>query len=153
MDKRMRQLKLEQVQALTEAYGDLAKRRAPQRGWMKLIRETLGMTERQRASRAGISPSTLHKAEQAEAEGRITLQRLRRLADELDCELVYALVPRKPLSKVVEERAREIAMQEVSGVAHSMALENQRPTSSRLRKQVEQRMEELLRGPWSDLWR
>mgnify|MGYP007038998850 FL=1 len=100
-----------------------------------------------------ITGSTLHKSELAEAEERITLGQLRKLADGLDCELVYALVPRKPLTQVVEDQARSIALQEVSAVAHTMSLEDQRPATDRLRKQVEQRTAELLRGRWSDLWR
>lgn len=153
MDSRMRQLRLEQVQSSVAAYSDLTNRRPPPRGWLKAIRESLGLTERQQAGRLGITGSTLHKSELAEAEERITLGQLRKLADGLDCELVYALVPRKPLTQVVEDRARSIALQEVSGVAHTMSLEDQRPATDRLRKQVEQRTAELLRGRWSDLWR
>jgi predicted DNA-binding mobile mystery protein A len=153
MDSRMRQLRLEQVQASVAAYSDLTNRRPPARGWLKAIRESLGLTERQQADRVGITGSTLHKSESAEAEERITLGQLRKLAEGLDCELVYALVPRKPLTQVVEDRARSIALQEVSGVAHTMSLEDQRPATDRLRKQVEQRTAELLRGRWSDLWR
>jgi predicted DNA-binding mobile mystery protein A len=153
MDIKLRQLRLEQVQAMTEAYAGLTTHHRPRRGWLKGIREALGITERQQASRVGISPSTLHKAEQAEGEERITLKRLRRLADDLDCELVYALVPRTPLTQLVAERARAIALMEIGRVSHSMALENQLPGSARLIKQVEQRADELLRGPWSELWR
>ena len=153
MDSKMRQLRLEQVQASVEAYSDLTRRRTPPRGWLKAIRESLGLTERQQAERLGITGSTLHKSELAEAEDRITLGQLRKLANGLDCELVYALVPRKPLTQVVEDRARAIALEEVGGVAHTMTLEDQRPAADRLRKQVEQRTAELLRGRWSDLWR
>lgn len=153
MDSRMRQLRLEQVQASVAAYSDLTNRRPPPRGWLKAIRESLGLTERQQADRLGITGSSLHKSESAEAEERITLGQLRKLADGLDCELVYALVPRKPLTQVVEDRARSIALREVSGVAHTMSLEDQRPATDRLRKQIEQRTGELLRGRWSDLWR
>ncbi|PMS15899.1 transcriptional regulator [Trinickia dabaoshanensis] len=153
MDYRLRQLRLEQLQAAVVSYTPLAKRRPPPRGWLKAIREALGLTERQQADRLGIASSTLHKSETAEAEERITLGHLRKLADGLDCELVYALVPRKPLTEMVEDRARSIALQEVSGVAHTMSLEDQRPATDRLRKQLEQRTAELLRGRWSDLWR
>ncbi|WP_213226283.1 mobile mystery protein A [Caballeronia sp. NK8] len=153
MDSRLRQLRLEQVQASAAAFSDLTNRRPPPRGWLKAIRESLGLTERQQAERLGITGSTLHKSESAEAEERITLGQLRKLAEGLDCELVYALVPRKPLTQVVEDRARSIALQEVSSVAHTMSLEDQRPATDRLRKQVEQRTAELLRGRWSDLWR
>jgi predicted DNA-binding mobile mystery protein A len=149
----MRQLRLEQIQASVAGYTDLTSRRPPQRGWLKAIRESLGLTERQQASKLGITGSSLHKSELAEAEERISLGQLRKLADGLDCELVYALVPRKPLTQVVEDQARSIALQEVSSVAHTMTLEDQRPAMERLRKQVELRTAELLRGRWSDLWR
>ncbi|GGP21877.1 mobile mystery protein A [Silvimonas iriomotensis] len=149
----MRQLRLEQVQDLVEVYSDLAKRQPPQRGWLKTIRESLGLTERQQAARLGIASSTLHKSELAEAEGRITLGQLRKLAEGLDCELVYALVPKKPLTQVIDDQARSVALREVSEVAHNMDLEDQRPAPDHLRKQVERRAAELLRGRWSDLWR
>ena len=54
---------------------------------------------------------------------------------------------------MVQERARTIAMEEVASVAHTMGIEDQRPGTERLRKQVERRTEELLRGRWSKLWR
>jgi predicted DNA-binding mobile mystery protein A len=153
MSPELNQLRLEQLQSTLSSYADLVKRQTPSRGWLKLIREALGRTERQQAQKLGISGATLHKSEQSEAEDRITLGQLRKLADGLDCELVYALVPRRPLTEVVQERARAIAMEEVGGVAHTMSLEDQRPGAERLRKQVERRTEELLLGRWSDLWR
>src|SRR5690606_13601365 len=152
MSPELNQLRLEQLQSTLSSYAGLVKRQAPSRGWLKLIREALGRTERQQAQRLGISGATLHKSERSEAEDRITLGQLRKLADALDCELVYALIARRPLTDVVKERARTIAIEEVGVVAHSMGLEDQRRGAERLRKQVERRTEELLRGCWSDLW-
>lgn len=153
MSSEFNHLRVEQLQAAVKAYGVLLAKRAPSRGWLKEIREALGRTERQQAERLGISGSTLHKSEQSEAEERISLGQLRKLADGLDCELVYALVPRKPLTEVVQDRAKQLAKEEVYGVAHTMSLEDQRPTDERIQKQVARRAEELLRGKWSDLWR
>jgi predicted DNA-binding mobile mystery protein A len=153
MSSEFKQLRVEQLQAALKAYEILLTKRAPSRGWLKEIREALGRTERQQAERLGISGSTLHKSEQSEAEERISLSQLRKLADGLDCELVYALVPRKPLPEVVQDRATQLAKEEVFGVAHTMGLEDQRPTDQRIQKQVARRAEELLRGKWSDLWR
>ena len=153
MSSEFNNLRLEQLQATTKAYRVLLAKQAPSRGWLKEIREAIGRTERQQAGRLGISGSTLHKSEQSEADERITLGQLRRLADGLDCELVYALVPRKPLTEVVRDRAKQLAKEEVYGVAHTMSLEDQRPTDERIQKQVARRAEELLRGKWSDLWR
>lgn len=153
MSSELKQLRLEQLQASLSDFAGLVSKRAPSRGWLKLVRESLGLTERQQAGRLGVSGSTLHKSELAESEDRISLRQLRKLADGLDCELVYALVPRRPLTELVLERAQAIAIQEVGSVAHTMSLEDQRPADARIRKQIERRTEELLRGRWSDLWR
>nr|WP_295778809.1 mobile mystery protein A [Rhodoferax sp.] len=153
MSPEFNQLRIEQLQAAANAFGVLLTKRAPSRGWLKEIREALGRTERQQAARLGITGSTLHKSEQSEADERISLGQLRKLADGLDCELVYALVPRKPLPDVVLDRATQLAKEEVHGVAHTMGLEDQRPTDARIQKQVARRTDDLLRGKWSDLWR
>jgi predicted DNA-binding mobile mystery protein A len=153
MSSEFNNLRVEQLQSSLMAHELLLTKRAPSRGWLKEIRRALGRTERQQAERLGISGPALHKAEQSEAEERITLGQLRKLADGLNCELVYALVPRQPLTEVVQARARQLAKEEVYGVAHTMSLEDQRPTDERIQKQVARRAEELLRGKWSDLWR
>jgi predicted DNA-binding mobile mystery protein A len=153
MSSEFNYLHVEQLQSALKVYEILLTKRAPSRGWLKEIREALGRTERQQAQRLGISSSTLHKSEQSEAQERISLGQLRKLADGLDCELVYALVPRKALTEVVQNRAKQLAKEEVYGVAHTMGLEDQRPTDERIQKQVARRAEDLLRGKWSNLWR
>lgn len=153
MSSEFNTLRLEQLQASLDAYGVLRAKRAPSRGWLKEIREALGMTERQQAARLGVTGAAVHKSEQSEADERISLGQLRKLADHLDCDLVYALVPRKSLTEVVQRRAEQLAKEEVYGVTHTMSLEDQRPTDERIKKQVTRRAEELLRGKWSDLWR
>ena len=153
MPSEFNRLRVEQLQSTLKAYEVLLSKRAPSRGWLKEIREALGRTERQQAARLGITGSTLHKSEQSEADERISLGQLRKLADGLDCELVYALVPRKPLPGVVQDRATQLAKEEVYGVAHTMGLEDQRPTDTRIQKQVARRVDDLLRAKWSDLWR
>jgi predicted DNA-binding mobile mystery protein A len=64
--------------------------------------------------------------EKAEAEDRITLKSLRTAANALDCDLVYALVPKAgTMEDLIENRARAQARKQVLGVEHSMALEDQ----------------------------
>jgi predicted DNA-binding mobile mystery protein A len=101
----------------------------------------------------GISQVTLVRSEQAEAEGSISLAQLRKLAAGLDCEVVYAIVPREPLRLIVEKQAERLAREEVSGVAHSMGLEDQRPSEEFVDQQIAERKRALLSGPWSKLWR
>src|SRR5580700_12114578 len=78
----------------------------PVRGWIKAIREALGMTTAQLAEKLGIKQPSLIDLEKSEAKGTIELATLRRAAEVLDCALVYALVPNKPLETMIRYRAR-----------------------------------------------
>ena len=98
---------------------------SPQQGWVKAIRTALGMTMAQMARRLGVSQSRIATLERAEAEGAITLKSLERAAEAMDCRLVYALIPRKPLTEMVEERAGVVARRRLDAVRHHMTLEDQ----------------------------
>jgi predicted DNA-binding mobile mystery protein A len=124
----------------------------PTRGWIKALREALGMTTAQLAKRLGVAQPSVVGLEQAEASKRITLKTLERTARALDCTLVYALVPRKPLESLVEERAREAARKRLQAISHSMALENQRVLADDERAQLERLAQQLIDGPGSALW-
>lgn len=67
----------------------------PPRGWIKAIREALGMTTAQIARRMGVSQPRAVEIEKAEKTGAITLDTLERAARAMDCRLVYAFVPKK----------------------------------------------------------
>ena len=97
----------------------------PPRGWIKAVRDALGMTTAQLAARLGVSQPAVVLLEQSEAEGHIKLDTLQRAAAALDCRLVYALVPNQPLEHRVQARQREIAERQITAVEHSMTLENQ----------------------------
>ena len=124
----------------------------PRGGWIKAIREAIGMTTRQLAERLGLAQPTVVDAEKNEAAGRITLSQLRRLAGALDCELRYVLVPRIPLAERVDAQAERKAREQVASVAHTMALEAQGTDSEFQRRQIDEVKDELLRGRRSRLW-
>jgi predicted DNA-binding mobile mystery protein A len=146
-------LRLSQVERALEPFEAIRGRSAPPGGWLRSIRESLGRSLRSQAAMVGVAPATLHKSERSEAEDRITLAQLRKLAEGLDCELVYALVPKRPLHDMVEARADFLARKEVMGVTHTMILENQRPSDTFVERQVTDRRQELLSGSWARLWR
>jgi predicted DNA-binding mobile mystery protein A len=124
----------------------------PPRGWIRAIREALGMTSAQLGMRLGVSQPTALAYEKGEMSKSITLDSLERAAHALDCRLVYALVSRKPLQELVEERARALARKRLRAVAHSMALEDQGVEESDEREHLERLVEQLLEGPGSALW-
>jgi predicted DNA-binding mobile mystery protein A len=101
----------------------------PVRGWIKAIREALGMSTAQLAKRLGIKQPSLVDLEQSEAKGTIELATLRRVAEALDCTLVYALMPNKPLEAIVRNRARAFLRRRREPVEHSMLLEDQKITA------------------------
>jgi predicted DNA-binding mobile mystery protein A len=124
----------------------------PPRGWIRAIREALGMTTAQLAARLGIAQPSAVGLEKAEADKAITLQTLERAARALDCTLVYALVPREPLDTLVKERARELARERLRTISHSMALEDQRVGTEDEQAQLERLVQNLFDGPGSALW-
>ena len=89
------------------------------------------------------------RLEQSEAAGRIQLDTLRRTADALGCDLVYLLVPRRPLTTVVRERARQLAHAQIAAVEQNMRLEDQ--ATGATREMEDQLTEELIErgGLWS----
>lgn len=136
-----------------EAWRQLpAQGKRPFGGWIRAIREALGMRAEDLAGRMGVSQPSLTRLEKSERSGTIGLDTLARAADALDCDVVYALVPRRPLDDIVADQARRRALQRVSRVAHTMALENQALDASDLEKRVKLATDLFLTSPglWND---
>ncbi len=117
----------------------------PVRGWIKAIREALGMSTAQLARRLNIKQPSVVDLEKSEAKGSIELATLRRVAEALDCTLVYALVPNKPLETMVRDRARAFLRKRQQQVEHSMLLEDQKVRKKLSSKDAEARLDEILR--------
>lgn len=124
----------------------------PPRGWIRAIREALGMTTTQLGKRLGIRQASVVGLEKAEASKRVTLETLERAAQALDCHLVYALVPRKSLDQQVSERARSLAKRRLRPVSHSMALEDQAVDEDDEKVHLERLVQELMGKRGSALW-
>jgi len=124
----------------------------PARGWVAGIRSALGMTTRQLASRLGIRQPSLLALEKSEVAGTVSLDTLRRAADALECDLVYVLVPRRPLDENVKRRDRALAEAKVARTSHSMRLEGQGVSARKCAAEV-QRLAAILEDQSSRLWR
>jgi predicted DNA-binding mobile mystery protein A len=83
------------------------------------------MSQAALAQRLNITPGAVAQLEAAEREGGITINRLIDAARALDCELVYALVPRKTLDDTVRAQARAIVARDFGYVESTMTLEDQ----------------------------
>jgi predicted DNA-binding mobile mystery protein A len=97
----------------------------PPTGWIRTIRTALRMSQAELATLLSINQKSLHALEASEAKKTIRLDSLEKVADALDCDLVYALVPRDSLENHYCDRALQIIEEQVVGVENSMALESQ----------------------------
>ena len=122
----------------------------PPKGWVRAIRDALGMSGAQLAARLGVKAPSVVALEQSETADTIRLETLRKAALALDCQLVYALVPNKPLTDMVAERAQAKALGVIGGVSHSMTIENQQVFDDNLEERIQNFISETLRD--RDLW-
>ncbi len=124
----------------------------PSKGWVRAIRESLGMTARQLASRMGVAPSRVPTIEKAEATGATTLRTLQHAAAAMDCAFVYAFVPLKPLDDILRQRAMQKARKDVSRLDHTMRLEKQALLKSDLNAELQRTVDSILTGSLRGLW-
>lgn len=110
------------------------------------------MTTRQLAQRMGKVQSVVVSTEQGEAKDSVSLATLRQAAEALDCTLVYALVPNRPIDEILRARAEAIAAQRLARASHTMALENQSLNPADQEAERERLIDEILRGSPTRLW-
>lgn len=125
----------------------------PPRGWIRAIRNALGMTAADLGRRMGVSQAAVAQFERAEKDSSITIRSLRSAAEALDCALVYALVPRRPLEELMRDRASSLADQQLERTHHTMSLENQALPPADLMAERVRLIEEILRDDPGRLWR
>jgi predicted DNA-binding mobile mystery protein A len=126
----------------------------PSRGWIRAIRNALGMTASQLARRMGVSQPRISELEGAEATGNITMQSLERAAEAMGCRLVYALIPLRPLTETLEARAETLAERHLSAVGQTMRLEDQAVRDEPHGPAWRAAVAELMRTParlWDDI--
>jgi len=124
----------------------------PARGWIREIRNALGISAAELARRLGVSRATVAQMERDETTGAITLRRLERAADALECSVGYALIPKRPLGEVVRTRAREVASRLIGQIDQTMALEAQATSEDERARAVDDLAADLVRQG-RRLWR
>jgi predicted DNA-binding mobile mystery protein A len=129
MNTKFRQLRLSQLDRTLQDMRTPPPR--PTSGWISSVREALGITLDQIGKQTGSSRQAVQQLERAEATDRITLGALRRTAEAMGCELVYALVPKSgTFAELAERPVRDRAARDVKSVMHTMMLEDQKPENA-----------------------
>jgi predicted DNA-binding mobile mystery protein A len=125
MVKKYQKTALEQLDATLSRFAPLRATPPPGKGWIRAIRDALGMSGRQLGRRMGVSKMWVGDMERLEASGATTLKTLRRAAEAMDCVLVYAIVPKTTLKETLLKQARQKVRQDMARASHTMALEDQ----------------------------
>ena len=97
----------------------------PKQGWIKSIREALGMSAADLGNRLGIARQSVLTLEESESEGRAGMDSLKRAAEAMDCSFVYAFIPNSSLENILHRQIEKVVAEKVRKVSHSMKLEDQ----------------------------
>jgi predicted DNA-binding mobile mystery protein A len=145
--------KREALTTSTRAFPRVKPEGAPRAGWVRAIREALGISQSQIAARAGVSRATVQQWEKAEARRRITLHSLDRIAAAMGCQVALALVPKGgTLDDVRKRQAKKRALELLRATDKSYGATAEELTPAQLRR-VDRTAARLLRGSTRKLWR
>jgi predicted DNA-binding mobile mystery protein A len=125
----------------------------PKNGWIKAVREALGMTTAQLGERMKIAASNITLLENREIKKTTTLKTMERTATAMGCKFVYALIPETSLEEVVRIQSKKSAKDLIQEIHHHMKLEKQKVNSDVEKEQISELAEEILNKMDSRLWR
>ena len=124
----------------------------PSKGWIRAIRDALGMRAKQLAKRLGMSQQSVARIEKDELTGAVTIKTMRRVAEQLNCVFVYGFVPATSLDEAVNQQARKVANKRLARVSQTMRLENQALTPKEDQQALDDMVEDLVRTLPATLW-
>lgn len=154
MGNRTAKLRRNQLDRYFSSYKSVLLGKAPKHGWVKEIRQALGMTMQDLGARLGVIKQRIERIEKDEVSGKLTLHTLQETAEALNCELVYFFVPKgEGLQKSLEAQARKTAQSIVQSTEYTMQLEEQDTSKQAQRELIESIAEELLLKEDRRIWR
>jgi predicted DNA-binding mobile mystery protein A len=136
------------------AAASLAGLKNPPEGWLRTVRNALGMSGAELAKKMSVTRARVTQAEHAELTGGITLKSMRATAEAMGCRFVYAIIPSSGrVEDIITAQARKKAMALVGAASKHMALENQALPDDKIAQEVERLTREIAQEMPPDLWR
>ena len=109
----------------------------PVNGWVRSIRNALGMTGKQLARRLGVSAERIVKIEADELDKKLTMATLEKVAQAMNCDFIYGFVPKdKGFKGIIEQQAQLRAREQLKEVMHTMILEDQKTSKAAVKTQL-----------------
>ncbi len=125
----------------------------PPIGWIRAIRNGIGMSMEQLGRKLSITKQGVMDIEKREMEGAITIKAMQEIAKAMDTQFVYGFVPKAgSLEQMIEYRALEIASKIVERTSTTMKLEDQANSKERIEKAIKERATEIINKTPKILW-
>jgi len=103
-------------------------------GWIKYMRSALGLTLEELAKLLSITKAGVAQAERREVNGEVSISTLKKMAEAMECDFVYAFVPKKELKTLIHDKAFEKAAKTLGIADLHMKLENQKVEGDELER-------------------
>ena len=127
--------------------------KTPPEGWLRTVRNALGMSGAEVGKRLGVTRARVTQAEHAELTGGVTLKSMQTAAEAMGCRFVYAIIPSSGrIDDIITAQARKKAAAIVGTASQHMALENQKLPDARIAEEVERLTSEIAKEIPSDFW-
>jgi len=152
MTKRLSVIQLRQLDERLEKVRELSALEAPPDGWIRTLRQALGMTTQQLASRMKVTRQAVLQLEAAERNKTATWTSLNKAADAMDCEVAFALIPRGSLGQVLLRQGRRQAERHIKKISHSMKLDAHSVGPAEQERQIEELASHLASERSRSLW-
>lgn len=124
----------------------------PGKGWIRAIRDALGMTGEQLAERLNVNKQRVSRIQQDEKLGKVKLETLRNVAEALDCIFVYGFIPRESLEQTVRNQALLVAKKRMAQSNQTMRLEQQELSETEKARALEDLVEDIMNEMPKSLW-
>ncbi|TKB05908.1 mobile mystery protein A [Desulforhopalus sp. IMCC35007] len=147
-----RHVVLQQLMKKVKSARNVIVPKSPKDGWIRTIRQALGMSGAQFAKKMGYTRNKISILERKEASGDITINQLKELAEGLDAELVYCVVSRKDPEQFIDDQARKKATEIIQKTHQNMCLESQHISNEAQEEQIRFLANEIKREGGKSLW-
>ena len=152
MTGKQKKLAREQLNETMKSFESLKAMSAPRKGWIRAIRDTLGMTGVQLAKRLKVNQQRVARIEQDEVLGKVTLNTMQNAAEAMDCVFVYGVVARDGLEQIVRRQAELVAKKRMARSNQMMRLEKQELSEADKAKAMQTIIDEIVETMPKSLW-
>ena len=147
--KPTQKLAMKQIERRLEKLRAIAKDTNVRMGWVQYMRQAMSMTLSNLAEATGLAKATVQQIENREKVGKVTIETMRKIASAMECEFIYALVPKQELPDLLKKKAIMKAARIVREADVHMTLEDQKVAED-IKDRIERVAEDLLAK--GDIW-